>query len=44
MCYVGISDWKELLVGYGCDGARTNVAAGGLRGHLEHAVPWVVMF
>ena len=44
MAYIGISDWKERLVGYGCDGASANMAAGGLRGHLEQAVPWVVMF
>ena len=39
MAYIGISDWKERLVGYGCDGASANMAAGGLRGHLEQAVP-----
>ena len=44
MCYVGKSDWKERLVGYGCDGASAIMAAGCLRGHLEHAVLWVVMF
>ena len=44
MGYVGISDWKERLVGYGCDGASANMAAGGLRGHLENAVPCVVIF
>ena len=31
-------------MGYGCDDASANMAAGGLRGHLEQAVPWVVMF
>ena len=44
MGYVLISDWKERLVGYGCDDASANMAAGGLRGHLENAVPCVVMF
>lgn len=44
MEYVGISDWKNRLVGYGCDGASANIAAGGLRGQLEEEVPWVVMF
>ena len=42
--YVGISDWKERLVGYGCNGASANKAAGDLRGHLENAVPSVVMY
>ena len=29
MASVGISDWKARLVGYGCDGASANMAAGG---------------
>lgn len=44
MEYIGISDWKNRLVGYGCDGASANIAAGGLRGQLEEVVPWVVTF
>ncbi len=44
MEYVGISDWKNCLVECGCDGASANMAAGGLRGQLEDAAPWVVMF
>lgn len=43
MEYVGISDWKDRLVGFGCDGASANMALGGLRGQLEEVVPWVVM-
>lgn len=43
MAYIGISDWKERLVGYGCDGTSANMAPGGLRGHLERVVPWIVM-
>ena len=34
MAYIGISDWKERLVGYGCGGASANMAASGLRGHF----------
>ncbi len=30
-------------MGYGCDGTSANMAAGGLRGHLEQVVPWVVI-
>jgi hypothetical protein len=44
MEYVGLSDWKDRLVGFGCDGASANMALGGLRGQLEEVVPWVVMF
>ena len=44
--HVGIthSDWKDKLIGFGCDGASVNMAAGGLRGYLQHCVPWVVVF
>ena len=44
MDYVGISDWRDRLVGYGCDGASANIALGGLRGQLTEEVPWLVMF
>ena len=43
MSYVGIPDWTNKLIGFGCDGASVNIAAGGLRGHLEKSVPWVVV-
>ena len=42
--HVGIVDWEDKLVGFGCDGASVNIAAGGLRGYLEQSVPWVVVF
>ena len=44
MSYVGIENWDSKLIGFGCDGANVNIAAGGLRGHLENAVPWIVVF
>lgn len=34
----------EKLIGFGCDGTNVNTAAGGLRGYLEKAVPWIVVF
>lgn len=43
MSYVDIPDWTSKLVGFGCDGASVNIAAGGLRGHLEESVTWVVV-
>lgn len=42
--YVEIDEWKKKLISFGCDGASANIAVGGLRGHLEKEVPWVVMF
>ena len=44
--HVGIadSDWKDKLIGFGCDGTSVNIAAGGLKGYLEQSVPWVVVF
>lgn len=43
MNYVDIPDWTNKLIGFGCAGASVNIAAGGLRGHLEESVPWVVV-
>jgi hypothetical protein len=42
--FVGVDNWKEKLMGLGCDGTNVNIAAGGLRGYLEEAVPWIVVF
>ena len=39
-----IENWQEKLIGFGCDGANVNIAAGGLRGHFEECAPWVVVF
>lgn len=41
---VGIENWKQKLVGFGCDGASVNMGANGLRGLLEQDVPWVISF
>ena len=35
---------EKSLVGYCCDVASANIAAGGLRGQLEEAVSWMVTF
>lgn len=43
MSYVDIPDWTSKLVGLGCDRVSVNIAAGGLRDHLEESVPWVVV-
>ena len=42
--HVGIVDWEDKLVGFECDGARVNIAVGGLRGYLAQSVPWMVAF
>ena len=42
--YIGVADWEEKLIGFGCDGASVNIGAHGLRGFLENSVPWVVVF
>lgn len=39
MEFVGVNDWEEKLIGLRCDGANVNIAARGLRGYLEEAVP-----
>eukprot|EP00731_Ephydatia_muelleri_P003766 Em0001g3766a len=44
MSHVGISDWETKVIGFGCDGTNANIAAGGLRGHLEESMPWIVVF
>lgn len=41
---VGIENWKQKLVGFGCDGASVNMGANGLRGLLEQDVPWIISF
>jgi len=41
---VGISEWENKLIGFGCDGTSVNLGAHGLRGHVEESVPWVVFF
>ena len=42
--YVGLNNWEEKLTAVGCDGASANISRGGLRGHLERTLSWVLMF
>ena len=44
LSHVGLANWEDKLIGFGCDGSSVNIAAGGLRGYLEQSVPWVVVF
>lgn len=44
MDFVGVDDWEEKLIGLGCDGTNVNIGARGLRGFLEEAVPWIIVF
>ena len=44
MEYIGITDWRNKLIGFGTDGASVNTGAGGLRGFMENEVSWVVFF
>ena len=36
--FVGVNDWENRLVGFGCDGASVNMGANGFRSYLEKAV------
>lgn len=45
MEFAGIGDeWKQQLVGFGCDGTSVNIAAHGVKGYLQEASPWVEVF
>ena len=35
LSHVGIVDWQQKLMGFGCDGASVNMGANALRGLLE---------
>ena len=39
LSYVGLVNWEDKLIGFGCDGTSVNIAAGGLRGYLDQSVP-----
>ena len=41
--YMGTADWETKLIGFGCDGANTNMGDRGLKGFLKEVVPWVVV-
>jgi len=40
--YMGVQDWEDKLIGFGCDGTSVNIAANGLKGLFEKSVTWVV--
>ena len=42
--YMEVKQWKSRMIGFGCDGTDANIAAGGLRGHLTHEMPWIFVF
>ena len=39
-----IKQWKSRMIEFGCDGTNANIAAGGLRDHLTHEMPWIFVF
>ena len=41
---MGVKDWKDKLIGFGCDGTSVNIAGNGLKKYLEQNSPWIVMF
>ena len=44
--YMGIAplEWKNKLVGLGCDGTNANMeSASGLKSYLQEDVPWLVV-
>ena len=45
MAYLEIppAEWKQKLIGLGCDGTSANLGSGGLRGHLERDMPWIIV-
>ena len=42
--HVDVNDWKDKLIGFGCDGTSVNIAGNGLKGYLEQSCPWIVTF
>ena len=42
--HMDVKDWKDNLIGFGCDGTSVNIAGNGLRGFLEQSYPWIVTF
>ena len=39
-----VKDWKDKLIGFGCDGTSVNITGNGLKGYLEQNCPWIVTF
>ena len=42
--FMDIDEWKTKMIGYGCDGASTDITEGGLKGILQSEVPYIFMF
>ena len=42
--HMGVEEWEDKLIGFGCDGTSVNIAANGLKGLLEKSVSWIVTF
>lgn len=38
------TNWKQKLIGIGCDGANVNMGDNGLKGKIKEHVPWIVLF
>ncbi len=38
------TNWKQKLIGLGCDGANVNMGDNGLKGKIKEHVPWIVPF
>ena len=45
MVYLDIppAEWKQKIIGLGCDGTSANIGSGGLKGHLERDMPWIIV-
>jgi len=37
------AEWKQ-KIGLGCDSTSANLGSGGLRGHFERDVPWIIVY
>ena len=45
MAYVEVppTEWKQKMIGLGCDGTAANLRRGGLKGHLETDMSWIIV-
>ncbi len=42
--YVNVDEWRQKMIGFGCDGASANISEGGLKGLLKKEFPWIFVF
>ena len=42
--YMGVTNWENKMIGFGCHGCSANMGGRGLRGLLTQSLPWVVVF